>query len=222
MESIKGKVKIMLRKRIFILILALFINLQTFSAETAKNLPEDETTKTIEASVTFDWISKSQLQRDENINEIREVLFGNSFTEKYSRNEFKSKYAEFLKEKDYLTLYDEISKGKKEDETRNYCGFFVGKLLIAYGIQYKNNMKNIYYYDVMGNLRWVDVFSENYPEFPYWSYQYYKTGELVGAFYYVSDDDQYIFSPEKKFKGRWYKDKMYNKNAKVIMTRSNW
>lgn len=212
----------MLRKRFLILILTLLLTLPAFATPPSETPAEEESSKTIEAGVTFDWISKSQLQRDENINEIREILFENSYTEKYTRKEFKSMYAEFLKEKDYLKLYDEISQGKKEDETRNYCGFYVGKLLIAYGIQYKKNMKNIYYYDAMGNLRWVDNFSDNYPKFPYWSYQYYKTGELVAAFYYVSDDDQYIFSPDKKFKGRWYKDKMYNKNAKVIMTRTSW
>lgn len=200
----------------------MFLALPVFSqSDLEKTLPI-ESSKPLEVSVTFDWISKTQLQRDENIKEIQKILFNGNAAVKYTRKSFKSTYSGFLKEKDYLTLYDEISKGKKEDENRYYCGFYAGKLLIAYGIQYKNNMKNIYYYDAMGHLRWVDIFSDNYPEFPYWSYQYYRNGQIVAAYYYVSDYDQYVFDSDKNFKGRWYKENMYNRNAKVIMTRSNY
>lgn len=181
-----------------------------------------EENKPIEMGITFDWISKTQLQRDENIKQIQNILFDNKTVFKYSKKEFNTTYSEFLKQKDYLKLYEDISNGKKEDKDRYYCGFYVGKLLIAYGIQYKNNLKNIYYYDAMGALRWVDIFSLAYPKLPYWSYQYYRNGELVAAYYYVSEYDQYVFDAKKKFKGRWYKDKMYNRNAKVIITRTNY
>ncbi len=178
--------------------------------------------KPIEIGVTFDWISKSQLQRDENIKQIQDILFSETSAEKYSKKEFKKKYTDFWKNKNYLQDYTEISNGKKEDTDKNYCGFYWNKMLVAYGIQYKNNLKNIYYYDSMGGLRWIDTFSDNYPKFPYWSYQYYRNGKLVAAYYYESAYDQYVFDPDKKFKGRWYKDKLYNRNAKVIMTRTNW
>lgn len=181
-----------------------------------------EETKPLEIGVTFDWISKSQLQRDENIKQIQGTLFDTNTVLRYEKKEFREKYSEFLKNKNYLTDYEEISHGKKEDTDKFYCGFFFKKMLVAYGIQYKKNMKNIYYYDAMGTLRWIDIYSCDYPKFPYWSYQYEKNGKMVAAYYYISDADQYVFSPDKVFKGRWYKDKMYNKNAKVIMTRSNY
>lgn len=200
--------------------LIVFILLMNFS--TPAFLVSAEEVKPFECEITFDWISKSQLQRDENISQIQKILFQDNGVVKYSKKEFNKKYFDFLKNKDYLLDYEEISKGKKEDTEKNYCGFYVGKVLIAYGIQYKNNPKIIYYYDALGNLRWVDSFSENYPNFPYWSYQYYRNGKLVAAYYYTSEYDQYVFDENKKFKGRWYKEKMYNKNAKVIMTRTNW
>lgn len=181
-----------------------------------------EETKPLEIGLTFDWISKSQLQRDENIKQIQGTLFDTNTILRYEKKEFREKYSEFLKNKNYLTDYEEISHGKKEDTDKYYCGFFFKKMLVAYGIQYKKNMKNIYYYDAMGTLRWLDIYSCDYPKFPYWSYQYERNGKMVAAYYYISDADQYVFSPDKVFKGRWYKDKMYNKNAKVIMTRSNY
>lgn len=209
-------------KKIITFLVFIFLAIPAFSSpvEQIPTLLEDA--KPFEVGVSFDWISKTQMQRDENIAQIQNILFKDDLFLKYPKKEFKEKYAEFWKNKNYLKDYDEISKGKKEDADKYYCGFYVGKLLVAYGIQYKKHMENIYYYDAMGNLRWTDVFSANYPEFPYWSYQYYRDGKMIAAFYYVSDYDQYIFDTDKKFKGRWYKENMYNRNAKVIMTRSNY
>lgn len=197
-------------KKLIIFILLMFFALPVFS-------------KTLETGITFDWISKTQLQRDENILQIQNTLFTDSTVIKYPKKQFKSEYKEFLKDENHVINYQEIAKGKHEDKDKNYSGFFLKNgLLVAYGIQDKRNMKSIYYYDAMGNLRYVDKFSANYPKFPYITLQYNINGELVAAFYYVSDYDQYVFSPDKKFKGRWYKEKLYNRKAKVIMTRSNY
>lgn len=200
-------------KRIIILLILLLFGLS--------GLPSFS--KTLEGGVDFDWISKTQLQRDENIAQIQKILLQDATPVKYPKKEFKNTYIDFWKDNDNLTNYQEISQGKKEDADKKYCGFFIShNLLLAYGIQYKNNMKNIYYYDAMGHLRWIDTFSDNYPKFPYLTYQYSTNGELVAAYYYVSDYDQYVFDAKKSFKGRWYKEKLYNRKARVIMTRSNY
>jgi len=203
------------KRRIITLFIAMLFALPVFSQV-------EDVAKPLEVGISFDWISKSQIQRDETISQIQGILFKDDTLLKFSKNEFRTQNAEFLKDKDSLKNYEDISNGKKEDNDKYYCGFYWNKFLIAYGIQYKNNMKNIYYYDVMGKLGWVDYFSDNYPNFPYFSYQYKNNGKLVAAYYYVSAADQYVFNPDKKFLGRWYKEKLYNKNAKVIMTRTNW
>lgn len=202
------------------IILLLFTLLTFFGTHPV--MAEENPTKPIEASITFDWISKTQLQRNENIEQIRKSLFDSTPIVKYDKKQFQAKYSEFLKNKNYLTDYEEISQGKKEDSDKLYCGFFVRNMLVAYGIQYKKNMKNIYYYNALGSLRWIDIFSSSYPKFPYWSYQYDNRGKMVAAYYYLSNADQYVFSPDRTFMGRWYNDKMYNKKAKVVMTRSNY
>lgn len=180
--------------------------------------------QTLECGVTFDWITKTQMQRDENISQVKNILFNSKTVIKYPKNEFKTMYADVLKDKDYLKNYEEISNGKKEDDKATYCAFKLGKtnLLLAYAIQYKKDPKHIYYYDAMGRLYCLDVLSDNYPNFPCWSYQYGSNGVLKAAYYYNSDYDQYAYDADKSFKGRWYKEKMYNKRAKVIMTRSNY
>lgn len=210
-------------RKIIVLLLFMFLALPVFSEPALEAPLLPEVTKPIEIGIEFDWISKTQLQRDENIKQIQNILFNENTVTKYTKSEFKSKYEQFLKDKDSMQHYMDISAGKKEDADKYYAGFFLKNgLLIAYGIQYKNNMKNIYYYDAMGHLRFIDIYSGSYPDFPYYALQYDTKGKLIGTIYFVSHYDQYIFNPDKTFKGRWYKENMYNRNAKVILTRSNY
>ena len=83
-------------------------------------------------------------------------------------------------------------------------------------------MKNAFYYDAFGRLRFVDVMEGNYPDFPYWSKQYTSNGKMISAIYFVSKDIQYMYEPDGEFQGVWYKDKMFNINAKQVLTRTNW
>lgn len=210
-------------KKIIVLLLFMFLALPVFSEPALEAPLLPEVTKPLEVGIEFDWISKTQLQRDENIKQIQNILFNENTVTKYTKSEFKSKYEQFLKDKDSMQHYMDISAGKKEDTDKYYAGFFLKNgLLIAYGIQYKNNMKNIYYYDAMGHLRFIDIYSDSYPDFPYYALQYDTKGKLIGTIYFVSHYDQYIFNPDKTFKGRWYRENMYNRNAKVILTRSNY
>lgn len=212
-----------MNKNFFILLFIVLLGLPCFASpivETPVSIEAD--IKPLACEISFDWISKTQLQRDENIQQVRNILFNDNFVAKYSKKQFKEQYKNAWRDKDYLKNYEDITKGKKEDADKYYCGFYWDKLLIAYGIQYKNNLKNIYYYDAMGHLRWVDVLSDTYPKFPYWSYQYYRNGQMAAAYYYVSNIDQYVFDANKKFRGRWFKDTLYNRSAKTIMTRTNY
>lgn len=212
-----------MNKKVFTFLFFIFLTLPAFSEPIVNNPCPEEESKPLECGITFDWISKSQLQRDENIKQIQDILFNEKTVLKYNKKQFREDNKAFLKDKNSMQNYMSISAGKKEDSQNYYAGFFLKSgLLIAYGIQPKNNMKNIYYYDAMGHLRFVDFYSENYPNFPYYALQYDTSGRLIGTIYFISSYDQYIFNPDKTFKGRWYKEKMYDGKAKVILTRSNW
>ena len=116
-----------------------------------------------------------------------------------------------------------VAKGVKKTDIARLAGFYLGneKLLIAYAIQYNANPKTIYYYDTLGNLRYVDILSDNYPNYPYFTHQYRIDGSLAGSVYFKDKDTQYIFKNEK-FSGVWFKNTMFNRKAKKIMTRSNY
>ena len=176
----------------------------------------------LEGGVTFDWLTITQQQRDEAVEKYKSIVF-EGFEGNYTKEEFRQKYADFLKDREYKKHYMLAAEGFKETGEYNISAFHTrGGVLIIYAIQYKNNLKNTYYYDALGNLRYVDETSENYPEFPYYARQYRANGKIISAIYVDSKDVQYIYEEDGKFKGIWYKDKMFNQKAKQILTRSNW
>lgn len=178
---------------------------------------------TLTGEAQFDWVDMTQVQRDSAIEQYREILFGNEAVQTYSKDEFKQKFKPFMKDADYKEHYRLAKMGQTETEDANLCAFFFrSDILIIYAIQYKNNPRNVYYYNAYGRLQYVDDISENYPNFPYNSKQYRVSGKPVSAIYFTSHDIQYMYEPDGKFKGLWYKEKMYDKNGKQKVIRSNW
>jgi len=141
---------------------------------------------------------------------------------KYKKKEFKKTYKNHLKDEDFKRHYMLVKNNVNETDEENLCGFYKGRTLISYAIQYKSDLKTVYYYDAFGKLRYVDKLSDNYPNFPYMSKQYRANGTLVSAIYFISHDMQYMYNKDKSFKGAWYKDKMYDRHAKQVLTRTNW
>ena len=115
------------------------------------------------------------------------------------------------------------NNGVTEDEDAKYCAFYYkNDTLVMYAIQYNKNPHNAFYYTAFGKLYYVDVTSDNYPNFPYYSMQYNRKGDLKSAIYFISKDIQYMYAPDGKFQGIWYKDKMFDENGKQTLTRTNW
>lgn len=171
----------------------------------------------------FDWVDMTQIQRDTTIEHYRDILFGDEGITPYSKKEFRQKFAAYLRDPNYKENYRKAKMGQTETEDANLCAFFYKKdILIIYAIQYKNNPRNVYYYNAYGYLQYVDDISDNYPNYPYNSKQYRKNGELVSAIYFTSPDTQYMYKPNKEFKGLWYKEKMFDANGKQTVERTNW
>lgn len=211
-------------KKIIFLLCILIVGKVALSAELQVNTVNDKTPAQIvlAGNLVFDWLDISQIQRDEVIEKYKSELFGHDTIYKFNKKEFRNEYKDFLKDTDFKRHYMLVSNNVTETDDENLCGFYRGKLLISYAVQYKNDLRTVYYYDALGKLRYVDKFSENYPNFPYMSKQYRANGTLVSAIYIMSHDMQYMYNPDGSFKGAWYKDKMYDSHAKQILTRNNW
>lgn len=227
-------------KKILTLLFALciiFPSLKAFAVEDIVSLDEvkqeevsaeqketEVPANTLQAAVTFDWLDISQAQRDENIEHYKNLLFEDNPSRIYfTKDEFKKEFAKYFKDNEFKYHYMLVNNGVTEDEDAKYCAFFYKRnTLVMYAIQYKNNPKRAFYYTAFGGLRYTDVMSDEYPNFPYTSMQYDKKGRLKSAIYFVSKDLQYMYGPEKEFQGLWYKEKMYDRNGKQTLTRTNW
>ena len=211
-------------KKIIILLCLLFVGKVALSADLQVATLQDKTPTSmiLTGNLVFDWLDITQMDRDLVIEKYKTELFGNDTVYKYNKKEFKAEYKNYLKDSDYKRHYMLVKNNVKETDNENLCGFYRKNLLISYAVQYKNNLRTVYYYDALGNLRYIDKFSENYPNFPYMSKQYRANGTLVSAIYFMSHDMQYMYNNDATFQGAWYKDKMYNRHAKQVLTRTNW
>lgn len=212
-----------MKKLIFLLCILMFgktaLALDLPEAVTKENTPAPIV---LTGNLVFDWLDITQSGRDAVIEKYKSELFNEDTVYKINKKEFRNEYKDFLKDADFKRHYMLASNNVKETDSENLCGFYRGKLLISYAVQYKNDLRTVYYYDALGKLRYVDNFSENYPNFPYMSKQYRASGTLVSAIYIMSHDMQYMYNSDGSFKGAWYKDKMYDAHARQILTRNNW
>ena len=211
-------------KKIVFLLCFLIIGKAALAADLGQNIVKENTPAPIVlmGNLVFDWLDITQDGRDAVIEKYKKELFGEDTVYKFNKKEFRNEYKDYLRDSDYQRHYMLVSNNVKETDQENLCGFYRGKLLISYAVQYKNDLRTVYYYDALGKLRYIDKFSENYPNFPYTSKQYRANGTLVSAIYFISHDMQYMYNSDGSFKGAWYKDKMYDSHAKQVLTRSNW
>ena len=179
--------------------------------------------ETLSGGVVFDWVDLSQIQRDTTIEQYKSKLFEETEIFKIKKREFKDKYANYLKDENYREHYRLAKMGQTETAEANLCAFFYkNEILLIYALQYKNDLRHVYYYNAYGRLQYVDEISENYPNFPYSSKQIKKNGKTVSAIYFTSPEVQYMFDPDGDFRGVWYKEKMYDRNGKQKVERTNW
>jgi hypothetical protein len=175
---------------------------------------------TLKGGVTFDWLDITQEMRDVRIGRYSAMVFYDNDLPTYE----KADYKQLSKDPDRVKNYMILENGGTETRGADLCAFRIAnkQFIYMYGVQYKDNPKTVYYYDALGKLKYVDLLSDNYPNYPYISRQYRVSGKLVSAIYFVSKDMQYMYEPNKEFKGIWYKDKMFDRSGKEILTRTNW
>lgn len=173
------------------------------------------------ADVTYDWINKSEVEREAIIQEVKDIIFEQPVEK---QNNFRSQFKDKLKDKNYLENYMAASAGYKEYKGNNISAFYFKKMksLYMYALQDKKDVSKAFYYDALGHLKYVDLIYGEYPDYPYYSIQYRISGTPVSAIYFASKDCQYLFTPKGEFEGVWYKHNLYNKKTEVILKRTTY
>lgn len=173
--------------------------------------------------VAFDWFEIQSDDKAKRINEYREIIFGENSKINLSKEEFKKELSKYKKDSNFKHHYMLANNGVTEDEDAKYNPFYYkNDTLVIYAIMYNNDIHHALYYNPYGKLYYVDITSDNYPDYPYYSMQYDRKGNLKSAIYFVSHDIQYMYNTQGDFIGVWYKDKMYNGDGKEISTREGW
>lgn len=173
------------------------------------------------SNVTYDWINKTEVEREAIIQEVKDIIFEQPVEK---QKDFRSQFKDKLKDKNYLENYMAASAGYKEYKGNNISAFYFKKMksLYMYALQDKKDVSKAYYYDALGQLKYVDIINGEYPDFPYYSIQYRISGTPVSAIYFASKDCQYLFTPKGEFEGVWYKHNLYNKRAEVVLRRTTY
>ena len=144
------------------------------------------------ADIQYDWINKSEVEKEAIISEVHDIIFENENLPQIEG--FKSQFKDLLKDKNYREHYLAASAGYKEYKDNNISAFYYKKQkhIYMYALQNKKDLSKSYYYDALGNLRYIDFNFGEYPEYPYYTVQYRISGEPVSAIYYVSKDIGYL------------------------------
>ena len=174
------------------------------------------------ADIQYDWIKKTEVEKEAIISEIQDIIFENGVITK--QDNLKSQLKNLIKDKNHLNNYYAASAGYKELDGKNISAFYFKnqKHIYMYAIQEKKDISRIYYYSALGKLKYVDYVYGEYPEYPYYSIQYKTSGKPVSAIYFVSKDTQYLFAPNGDFTGVWHKHNLYNKSSEIILTRTTY
>ena len=174
------------------------------------------------ADIQYDWINKSEIEKETIISEVRDIIFENEGLP--NQKDFKEQFKDKLKDKNWREHYFAASAGYKEYGNNNLSAFYYKKQkhIYMYAIQDKKDVSKSFYYDALGKLRYVDYNFGEYPEYPYYTIQYSISVKPISAIYNVSKDNQYLNEPDGTFKGVWYKHNLYNKSSKVILTRTTY
>ena len=173
--------------------------------------------------VPFDWFDIGEAEKSQRTEEYKNIIFGENSAINLTKEKFNKELAKYKKDKNFKHHYMLANNGVTQDEDAKYNPFYYKRdTLVIYAIMYNNDIHHALYYNPYGKLYYVDITSDNYPNYPYYSIQYDRKGNLKSAIYFASHDIQYMFNPQKEFIGIWYKDKMYNKDGKQISTREGW
>ena len=173
------------------------------------------------ADITYDWINKSEVEREAIIQEVKDIIFEQPVEK---QKDFRSQFKDRLKDKNFLENYMAASAGYKEYKGNNISAFYFKKMksLYMYALQDKKDVSKAYYYDALGHLKYVDLIYGEYPDYPYYSIQYRISGTPVSAIYYASKDCQYLFTTKGDFEGVWYKHNLYNNKSEIILKRTTY
>ena len=124
-----------------------------------------------------------------------------------------SSFKKYMQDPNFEENKAAIAAGKADLGDRKIGWFSDG----GYGVVYKKNKYNVYFYDKKGNLEGFDVRSSLVC--PTKTYKYTNKGKLENVVFDVSLTETFIFDLKGELKSHWIGDNCYDKSGKIILKR---
>lgn len=118
-----------------------------------------------------------------------------------------------LVDQNYGENISTLLSGKTELKDRTLAKFSDG----SYGVIYKDKPKSVLYYSHDGILTHNEL--KESLDFPYKTYKYTPQGRLVNMTLRVSEDETFIFTPDKKLLAHWLGAVCYDEDKNILMHR---
>lgn len=133
----------------------------------------------------------------------------NSKPAKFDKNLIKTN----LLDKNHNENITTLLQGNTELKDRTLALFSDG----SYGIIYKNDKQNVWYYNNQGVLTHNEI--KTSLTYPYKTYKYSTNGTLVNMSLRISDTESYVFDNSGKLLAHWVGNYCYDSSGNIIMTR---
>ncbi len=124
-----------------------------------------------------------------------------------------SKYSQFLNDSNFMENKKLLSRNKYKIKDRKLVEFSDG----SYSITYKNNKNMSFFYNKSGSLTSIqfDLLKKD----SVIRYAYDIKGNLESVILCAKNNEQFIFSLNKKLIAHWKGNNCYNEKGELVMTR---
>lgn len=158
-------------KKILFLLFVLFFGCTSYALENIEQ-PEDITTLNNSDRLTY-------------IRNVKNVIFAKDCAFKLESPEFKKLIKDYKKDKNYPENYYAAQAGYTYFRNNNISALFTPKMdvMYQYSIQEPDNMRIVYYYTMLGNLKYIEFLYGSYPNYPYYVRKYCRSGKLITTTY---------------------------------------
>jgi len=147
---------------------------------------------------TFDISNLSNSERFDYVKTIKNDVFSENGIYKLESPEFKQLIKEHKKDKNFPENYYAAQSGYTYFKENNLSSMFTPKMdvMYMYSVQSRNNLRIIYYYSILGNLKYIEFLYGNYPNYPYYVRKYARCGKLNTTIYNVDERTEIKFNKD--------------------------
>ena len=141
---------------------------------------------------------------------IFKIMFPKGYVTNFPKKYLQSKLKNHLKDRNFKDHYEAVCSGITHFKDVDLQPFVNDKnFVFMYAMQFSKTPQRTFYYDAMGNLKFIDFRYGSFPECPYYTKKYSIDGKLIRAMYLQNPETMYIYSETGTFIGVKYNNQIY-------------